>query len=181
MNLMEEKMDNEKLKAMTETGVFIAIVFVGVFLIKIPVPSGYMHIGDSMIFLSVLLLGGKRGAIAGGIGAALADLISGYAVWIVPTLICKAAMALVTAGLIKIRVFGLKGRALWIVAALLGGVTQAIGYLATWWVLFGKAAAILAVGGLTFQTVSGIIIAFVIIEALKKTSLKKKFIYEIEV
>lgn len=172
-------MQNDKIKAMTETGVFIAVVFIGVFLIKIPVPSGYMHIGDSMIFLSVLLLGGKRGAIAGGIGAALADLIGGYAVWIVPTLICKAVMAMVTAGLIKIRVFGLKGRALWIVAAIFGGIAQAIGYVAAWWILFGKAAAIAAIGGLAFQTISGIIIAFVIIEALKKTSLKKRFIYDI--
>ena len=54
-----------------------------------------MHIGDSMIFLSVLMLGGKRGAVAGGIGAALADVVSGYTIWAVPTLICKAAMALV--------------------------------------------------------------------------------------
>ena len=85
----------ERIKDLCETALFVAIVFIGVFIIKFPGPFGYAHIGDSMIFLSVLMLGGKRGAVAGGVGAALADIVSGYAVWAVPTLICKAVMALV--------------------------------------------------------------------------------------
>ena len=91
--------ETERIKNLCETALFIAIVFLGVFIIKFPGPFGYMHIGDSMIFLSVLMLGGKRGAVAGGIGAALADIVSGYTIWAVPTLICKAAMALVMGAL----------------------------------------------------------------------------------
>ena len=167
----------ERIKDLCETALFVAIVFIGVFIIKFPGPFGYAHIGDSMIFLSVLMLGGKRGAVAGGVGAALADIVSGYAVWAVPTLICKAAMALVMGALIKHHVLGLKGRACWIVAAVAGGVTQGIGYIIFWYFMFGKAAAIAAISGLAFQMVAGIIIAFVIAEALQKTSLKKYFIY----
>ena len=167
----------ERIKDLCETALFVAIVFIGVFIIKFPGPFGYAHIGDSMIFLSVLMLGGKRGAVAGGVGAALADIVSGYAVWAVPTLICKAAMALVMGALIKHHVFGLKGRVCWIVAAVAGGVTQGIGYIIFWYFMFGKAAAIAAISGLAFQMVAGIIIAFVIAEALQKTSLKKYFIY----
>ena len=156
----------ERIKNLCETALFIAIVFFGVFIIKIPGPFGYMHIGDSMIFLAVLMLGGKRGAVAGGLGAAIADIVSGYTIWAVPTMICKAAMA-----------FGLKGRLLWIVSAVAGGITQGILYEVFWLVLFGKAAALAALPGLTFQMVSGIIIAFVISEALQKTSLRRHFIY----
>ena len=58
----------QKVKNLCETALFIAIVFLGVFIIKFPGPFGYAHIGDSMIFLSVLMLGGKRGAAAGGTG-----------------------------------------------------------------------------------------------------------------
>lgn len=166
-----------KILNLCETGLFIAIVFIGVFIIKIPGPFGYAHIGDSMIFLSVLMLGGKRGAVAGGIGAALADIVSGYTIWAVPTLICKALMALVMGSFIKHHIFGMKGRVLWIIAALAGGLTQGVGYVIFWYFLFGKAAAISAVPGLTFQAVAGIIIAFVISEALQKTSLKRHFIY----
>ncbi|MCC2865429.1 ECF transporter S component [Ihubacter massiliensis] len=167
----------ERVKNLCEIALFIAIVFFGVFIIKFPGPFGYAHIGDSMIFLSVLMLGGKRGAVAGGLGAAIADIVSGYTIWALPTLICKVLMALVMGAMIKHHVFGLKGRSLWIVAAVTGGLTQGIGYVIFWYALFGKAAAIAAVPGLTFQAVSGIIIAFVITEALQKTSLKRHFIY----
>lgn len=168
---------NKRVREMCETGLFVAIVFLGVFIIKIPGPFGYTHIGDSMIFLAVLMLGGKRGAIAGGLGAAIADIVSGYTIWALPTMICKALMALVMGALIKNHIFGLKGRILWIVAAVAGGLTQGVGYVITWYVLFGKAAAIAAVPGLTFQAVSGIIIAFVLSEALQKSALKKYFVY----
>ena len=130
-----------------------------------------------MIFLAVLMLGGKRGAVAGGLGAAIADIVSGYTIWAVPTMICKAAMAIVMGMMIKHRAFGLKGRLLWIVSAVAGGITQGILYEVFWLVLFGKAAALAALPGLTFQMVSGIIIAFVISEALQKTSLRRHFIY----
>ena len=168
---------SDRVRKLCETALFVAIVFIGVFLIKIPGPFGYTHIGDSMIFLSVLMLGGKRGAVAGGIGAALADIVSGYTVWAVPTLICKAMMAALMGAMIKHHAFGLKGRGLWFVSAAAGGVLQGIGYLIFWYFMFGKAAAIAAVPGLTFQAISGIIIAFVISESLQKTVLKKHFIY----
>ncbi|MCB6993632.1 ECF transporter S component [bacterium 210820-DFI.6.37] len=167
----------DRVKNLCETALFIAIVFLGIFIIKFPSPLGYAHIGDSMIFLAVLMLGGKRGAVAGGIGAAIADIVSGYTIWALPSLICKAAMALVMGALIKHHIFGLKGRVLWIVSAVAGGLTQGILYEIFWYALFGKAAAIAAISGLAFQAVVGIIIAFVISEALQKTSLKKHFIY----
>lgn len=167
----------ERVKNLCETALFIALVFLGVFIIKFPGPFGYAHIGDSMIFLSVLMLGGKRGAAAGGIGAALADIVSGYTLWALPTLICKAVMALIMGAMIKYHAFGLKGRPLWIISAAISGLAQAVCYLAFWLLLFGKAAAIAAIPGLLFQTGSGIVIALVISEALQKTSLKRHFIY----
>ena len=41
----------ERIKDLCETALFVAIVFIGVFIIKFPGPFGYAHIGDSMIFL----------------------------------------------------------------------------------------------------------------------------------
>ena len=169
--------ETERIRSLCETALFIAIVFLGVFIIKFPGPFGYAHIGDSMIFLSVLMLGGKRGAIAGGLGAAIADIVSGYTIWAVPTLICKALMAALMGVIIKQHLFGLKGRMLWITAALAGGIAQGFAFVFFWFVLFGKAAAVAAVPGLTFQTVSGIIIAFVLSEALQKTALRRNFVY----
>lgn len=56
----------------------------------IPLPSGgYFNFGDVFVVFSGLMLGHKGGAIAGGLGAAAADLISGYAVFAPLTLVSK--------------------------------------------------------------------------------------------
>ena len=65
----------------TFTAVMAALVFVFTFTFKIPLGTGYTHLGDMMIFLAVWLLGGKKAAPAAGLGACLADLALGYAAW----------------------------------------------------------------------------------------------------
>ncbi|MFZ5944944.1 MAG: ECF transporter S component [Bacillota bacterium] len=81
-------------KKLTFGGLMIALVFVTTFSVKIPIPftQGYIHAGDSMIFIAAILLGWKYGAIAGGVGSALADVLGGYANWAIPTLIIKTLM-----------------------------------------------------------------------------------------
>ena len=166
-----------KIREMCETALFAALVLLCTYLFKFPGLYGYAHLGDSMIFLAVLMLGSKRGAIAGGLGAGLADLIGGYGIWVLPTMICKAAMALVMGIMIEKRAFGLNGRILWIISAVCGGITQGLGYVIFWYVLFGAPAAVSAIPGLTFQAVSGIVIAFVVTEALQKTVLRNHLIF----
>ena len=79
------------------TGLMMALVVVMTMIIRVPVPAtnGYIHLGDCMIFFSVLLLGWKWGAAAAGIGSALADLFAGYASYAPITLVIKGLMAVV--------------------------------------------------------------------------------------
>ena len=79
---------NEKTRTLVMTALMAAIIFVATYIIKIPNPAtgGYSHMGDCMIFLAVIMLGRKNGAIAAGIGGALSDLLAGAAAWILPTL-----------------------------------------------------------------------------------------------
>ena len=170
---------NGQVKSIVETSVFITIVFIGVYLIKIPAPGGYVHIGDSMIFLAVLFLGTKRGALAGGIGAALSDVLGGYGVWILPTFFLKGIMALIMGTLISKKLLGLKGRSLWIISATIAGIAQIAGYAVVTGILYGKAMGIASIPGLILQVAVGLVIAIVLSEALSKTSLKNKYAYEI--
>lgn len=55
----------------TFTAVMAALVFVFTFTFKIPLGTGYTHLGDMMIFLAAWLLGGKKAAPAAGLGACL--------------------------------------------------------------------------------------------------------------
>ena len=53
----------------------------------------YASLGDVMVYLSVLVLGGPWGAAVSAVGAAIADLILGSASRIIGSLIVKAGMA----------------------------------------------------------------------------------------
>ncbi len=79
------------------TGLMTALIFIFTFIFHIPVPytSGYIHLGDSMIYISVIVLGPFFGAFASGVGSMLADLLSGYAQYALPTFIIKSIMALI--------------------------------------------------------------------------------------
>lgn len=72
----------------------IALVTVCTMVFQIPVSAtqGYIHLGDSMILLIGVFFGARYGMAAGGIGSALADLLSGYAHWMPFTLVIKGLM-----------------------------------------------------------------------------------------
>lgn len=90
---------HEKLRRLTLTGVLTALTTAATMLIRIPTPTkGYINLGDTMVNLCAWILGPAWGAAASGIGSALADLLSGYAVYCPATLIIKGLMAVVSFG-----------------------------------------------------------------------------------
>ena len=72
-------------KTMALTAMFAALVTVATAFIKIPAPLGYAHSGDAVVYLAACVLPAPFGFIAASLGGALADLLSGYAVWAIPT------------------------------------------------------------------------------------------------
>jgi uncharacterized membrane protein len=96
--LKEEKKDTgARVEIMVKTALMTALVCVVTIMIPIPIPftNGYIHPGDSMIFLGVLLLGWKNGAIAAGLGSAVADFVLGYVYYAPFTFVIKGGMALI--------------------------------------------------------------------------------------
>ncbi len=58
----------------------IALTTILTLLVRIPTPArGYVNLSDVAVTFSALLFGPLVGAVAGGVGAALADLFGGYA------------------------------------------------------------------------------------------------------
>ena len=80
-------------KDLTLTAIMSAFVFLATFIPKIPIPLGYAHLGDAAIFLAVIFCGRKIGILSGVIGSALADFLSGFPIWILPTILIKALEA----------------------------------------------------------------------------------------
>lgn len=88
------KSNNEHIRLLTLTGMLTALTTVATIVIQIPTPTkGYVNLGDTIVNISGWLLGGFYGGMAGGIGSALADIITGYAIYAPATLIIKFFMA----------------------------------------------------------------------------------------
>ena len=114
------------------TAVMAAITCIATMVIQIPIPLGYAHLGDAFILLTVLFIGRKSGIWAGGIGSALADLLTGYAYWAIPTFIIKSLMAYFV-GKIAYKDDACKlfsGRTL--LACVVGMVWMVVGYTVAW-------------------------------------------------
>lgn len=88
-------MNNKAVNRIVLSALFAALAYVATSIIRIPTFTGYVNIGDTIVLLSAWLIGGVYGALAAGIGSALADLLASYTTYVPGTFIIKFLMALV--------------------------------------------------------------------------------------
>lgn len=86
-------MQNQSLRTMIFSAIFITLVFVATYInIYIPVlmsQGGLVHLGTLVMAMIAIKYGPKYGALAGGIGMALFDLLSIWAIWAPGTLVVR--------------------------------------------------------------------------------------------
>lgn len=89
--------------------IFTALVTVATVVISVyfPPTRGYFNLGETMIYFTALAFGPLVGAVAGGIGSMLADIILGFIGFAPGTLLIKAAEGY-AAGYLARRSFKLK-------------------------------------------------------------------------
>lgn len=139
-------MKNQKTRTMTITAMFTALITVmtAYFQIK-TLNSGYIHFGDSMIYLASCLLPAPYAVFAASAGGAIADILSGAAVWAVPTAIIKALNTIpfiIAVGLLKKKEKGTKIiTPETVVMAIISGIITIAGYWLAEGIIFGFAAA----------------------------------------
>lgn len=77
--------ENSRIQDMVITALMIALTYVATWLINIRLPfmgsGGLIHLGNVPLFIAAILFGKKTGALAGGIGMGLFDLMSGWTAW----------------------------------------------------------------------------------------------------
>ncbi len=72
------------------SAVFAALVFAATLIsVETPTTKGYFNLGESMVYTAAILLGPLVGAIAGGLGSAMADVYLGYGHYAPGTLVIK--------------------------------------------------------------------------------------------
>jgi len=78
-------------KEVAAIAVMGALTTVATMLIYLPFPAtgGYFNLGDAIVVATALIFGPVIGAIAGGIGSGLADLLGGWYTFVIATTIIK--------------------------------------------------------------------------------------------
>ena len=154
---------------------FAALAFAATNIVHIPVPAtnGYIHLGDCVVLLGAFLLGPLYGAAAGGIGSAMADILSGYALYAPGTFIIKVAVAVV-AGLL-IHILSRRTKAAPVFAGICGELIMIFGYFVyeSLVLRYGLAAAGSIVGN-AVQAAAGVVFSALLYTALVRVPMIKK-------
>jgi uncharacterized membrane protein len=124
--------------------IMTALATIMTIVIQIPYPgtSGYFNFGDTMVMLGGLLLGPVGGFFAGGVGSALADVITGYTFYAPITLVVKGFEGLAV-GYFSFKVKKHVRSSQWdLVGVLVGAIIMLSGYFIAQVILFGIVVAI---------------------------------------
>lgn len=155
---------------------FAALICVATLVVQIPVPAthGYINLGDCFVVLSGILLGPVYGPLASGIGSALTDVITGYAVYAPATFIIKALMAFACALITKKH----KTAIFTAIASFAAEIFMTAGYCAyeAFILKFGAAAAAEVPMNL-IQGAASIIISILIISVINKSEKLRNMFY----
>ena len=183
---MERVKTDTKVMRLVLAALMACLILVGTSLFKIPVPmtQGYVHLGDAMIFLAVMLMGKRDGALAAGIGSALGDLLGGYAFWMPWTFVIKFLMAFLMGIFIEkvgadrhVTNEGYRITCVDLLGMLVGGMEMVAGYLVAERFIYGNwATAVIGVPWNIGQFVVGGALAVIIAGALCKTPVRKYFL-----
>lgn len=154
-------------KTMVRYGILMALTTVMTMVVHIPTfgTSGYLNLGDMVVFFTALMLGKKGGFIVGGLGSALADLLLGYSFYAPITLIVKGLEGYITGSILETKL----GHKTPLIATTIGGIWMAFGYYFAEIFMYGAKAALASVPGNLLQGFVGAITAVALFGALKKT------------
>ena len=164
---------NSSLSFLTITALMTALVYVFTAFINIKLPiaanGGLIHLGNVPLFIGAILFGRRVGAISGGIGMALFDLLSGWTVWAPFTLVTVGLMGYVV-GLICER----KNKFGWYIVAIVAACAiKIVGYYIAEAVIYQNLVAPFAsIPGNIVQIGCAAAVVLVVIVPLRKAANK---------
>lgn len=159
----------KNVKNLAIIAVSIALVYVATAFINIRLPfmanGGLIHLGNVPLFIVAMLYGKRAGAIAGGIGMGLFDLLSGWTAWSPFTLVIVGVMGYLV-GLIA---YNTNSNVRILLAMLAALAVKIAGYYVAEAIIYSNwIVPVSSIPGNIVQVVTAIIIVFPIIKILKK-------------
>ena len=164
-----------QIRSLVITAIFIALTYVFTAFINIQIPpgnpGGLTHLGNIPVLIAAMLFGKKTGAAVGGVGMALFDLFSPYAVWAPFTFVINALMGFTIALIVENR----KKLKWYLVAVMAAIIIKVGGYYIAEGILYGNwIAPVIAIPANTLQVVIGAVVVLPIIGRLQIVANKFK-------
>ncbi|WP_035779593.1 TIGR04002 family protein [Butyrivibrio sp. MC2013] len=162
-----------KNRLLTITGLMTALtVLFTAYIFHIPVGmnGGYVHFGDTMIYLAAVLLPTPYAMAVGALGGGIADLLTAP-IWALPTVIIKMLIVLPFSSR-KVKM--LSGRNM--IAPIISFIISATGYYIAEAILFGSQAALwTSFTGSFVQSGGSALFFYIAVTALEGAGIKKTF------
>ena len=99
------KDNKNSLRAIILTGLFAAIIYILIWVLRIPIPAlvgrPFIHFGNTLTAVAILFLGLRNGMLAGIIGLGGFDILNGYAATSWLTMLEVVVVAFVITGMLK--------------------------------------------------------------------------------
>ena len=153
---------------LTITAAFVALTYIFTAFINVKLPiaanGGLIHLGNVPLFIGAILFGKKTGAIAGGIGMGLFDLLSGWTLWAPFTLVIVGCMGFVVGAVTEKK----KSFPFYLLALLLACAIKIGGYYLAEAVIYQNwVVPLTSIPGNLIQVGAAAIITLVVIEPLR--------------
>ena len=165
-----------KIKSSTQklalAAMLAALACVATMIIKIPSPlKGYINLGDCVVLATGWILSPIYGFLAAGLGSALADLFSGYAIYAPATFLIKGLMALTALYIYKMLNKKINSSVSRIISGFVAEVIMVLGYYIFEGFMYGFTESLVNVPANAVQGVAGIVFGFVLIKIFEKTKI----------
>lgn len=162
---------HDGLKFLVITAVFIALTYVFTAFVNIRLPiggnGGLIHLGNVPLFLAAILFGKRTGALAGGIGMGLFDLLSGWTLWAPFTLVIVGIMGYLVGAITERR----RGMGWNTLAIALACVVKVVGYYIAEGIIYGNwVAPVMSIPGNLIQVITAAVLVIPIAGQLKKAA-----------
>lgn len=161
-------MSRETLKSMIVTAIFITLTYLFTAFVNIRLPiggnGGLIHLGNVPLFIAAIVFGKKTGAMAGSIGMALFDLLSGWTLWAPFTFVIVGCMGYIT-GKITEKHHGF----FWNLVAMISAMgIKVVGYYLAEVIIYGNwIAPVFSIPGNIVQVGTATIIVLLCVEQLR--------------
>ena len=165
---------SSRTRDLVNSALLVSLVFISTRFLNIRLPisinGGLIHLGNTMLFMSAIVFGRRKGAIAGAFGMAIFDVLSGWAAWAPFTFLIRGIMGYIVGSFANAK--DREGNSLiWNITGItIAGVLMLIGYYITEVILYGNfISPVTSIPGNVIQLVVGALVGIPASAALKRT------------